>query len=85
MFIPIWLFFLITGLFMAVFVIIWAVKTRQFEDQDRARYIPLRGLSEEELKKDPPRINATLIGNLVVLASGIVTIGLTFYIVVKTI
>ena len=84
MFIPIWLFFLVTGLLMAVFVIIWAVKTRQFEDQDRARYIPLRGLSDEELKKESPRLNATLIGNVVVLASGILAIGLTFYIVVKT-
>ena len=53
MFIPLWLIFLASGLIMAVFAVVWGMRTKQFEDQDRARYLPLAGLTADELKAKP--------------------------------
>jgi nitrogen fixation-related uncharacterized protein len=53
MFIPLWLTFLLSGLVMTVFAVIWGMRTRQFEDQDRARFLPLVGLTAEELASQP--------------------------------
>ena len=55
MFVPVWLTFLATGLAMAVGTVVWAVSTRQFEDQDRARFIPLLGLEGDGLAARTPR------------------------------
>ena len=54
MFVPVWLIFFGTGTLMAVCTVAWSIKTRQFDDQDRARYLPFSGLSPEELKEKPP-------------------------------
>ncbi|MBW2276998.1 MAG: hypothetical protein JRF63_05860 [Deltaproteobacteria bacterium] len=55
MFVPLWAIFLVTGLTMAVITVIWAIRTRQFEEQQRARFIPLAGISDEELRARPVR------------------------------
>lgn len=55
MFVPVWLVFFASGLAMAVFTIVWAVRSRQFDDQQRARFIPLYGLSSAELSRKPER------------------------------
>lgn len=55
MFVPLWLIFLSSGLIMAVFTVHWASRTRQFEDQHRARYLPLVGLSREEMLYTPKK------------------------------
>jgi len=47
--------YLITGSIFAVFVITWALRTRQFDDQERARFLALRDLSPDELSNPPPR------------------------------
>lgn len=44
MFVPLWMIFLLSGTALAVATIVWAVRAQQFEDQDRARYLPLAGL-----------------------------------------
>lgn len=56
MFIPLWLFYLLSGTIMAVVTLVWAVRNRQFEDQDRARFIPLAGLTPEELSAPQPPV-----------------------------
>ena len=53
MFVPLWLIFLVSGLAMAVFAVVWGMRTRQFEDQDRARFLPLVGLTTDELNRQP--------------------------------
>ena len=53
MFVPLWLVFLSSGLLMAVITVVWAIRKRQFEDQGRARYIPLAGLSAAECEARP--------------------------------
>jgi nitrogen fixation-related uncharacterized protein len=53
MFVPLWLIFLVSGLAMSIFAVVWGIRSRQFEDQDRARYLPLVGLTSEELAAQP--------------------------------
>ncbi|HEX7598870.1 MAG TPA: cbb3-type cytochrome oxidase assembly protein CcoS [Polyangia bacterium] len=71
MFIPLWLIFLASGTAMAVFSLMWAIRSRQFDDQDRARYIPLQGLTLAELAAPPPpRRRAGRVGIAIIVASG---------------
>jgi nitrogen fixation-related uncharacterized protein len=44
------LVYLLGGVVFAVFVISWALSTKQFRDQDRARFLPLRDLSAAQLE-----------------------------------
>ena len=53
MFVPLWIIFLFTGLLMAVFAVTWGIRGRQFDDQDRARFLPLVGLAAEEIERTP--------------------------------
>jgi cbb3-type cytochrome oxidase maturation protein len=71
MFIPLWLTFVASGTVMAVFTLMWAIRSRQFDDQDRARYIPLQGLSAAELAAPaPPRRRAGRMGIALIVVSG---------------
>jgi nitrogen fixation-related uncharacterized protein len=54
MFIPIWLIFFASGMIMAICTVAWGIKTRQFEDQDRARYLSMADLSKNDLDHPPP-------------------------------
>jgi nitrogen fixation-related uncharacterized protein len=55
MFVPLWVTFFTSGLLIAVFTIIWAMRSGQFEDQQRARFLPLVGLSAEEMAPAPEK------------------------------
>ena len=55
MFVPFWLIFLTTGLIMAVVAVVWGIRTRQFDNQDRARFIPLAGLDRGEISAGDPK------------------------------
>ena len=48
MFIPVWIIFLFTGLVMAIFAVTWGIRARQFDDQQRARFLPLVGMDGAE-------------------------------------
>jgi len=71
MFIPLWLVYLFSGTIMAVLTLLWAARGRQFEDQDRARYIPLAGLTPAEL--NAPVRRAPKIARIAIF--GIVAVG----------
>ena len=82
MFIPTWLIFLFSGVLMTLLTLVWAVRTGQFEEQDRARFLPLHGLSPAELASPPPgRRTASFYANLAVLAAGGLAVTLTLYLV----
>ena len=49
MFVPVWVIFLFTGLVMAVFAVTWGIRSRQFDDQQRARFLPLVGMDRGEI------------------------------------
>ena len=53
MFVPVWLIFLFSGTVMAILVLAWGIKNKQFDDQDRAKYLPLAGLPAHELANPP--------------------------------
>lgn len=63
--------YLIGGGSFALFVIFWALKSRQFQDQDRAKWLPLKDLTDEELANPPKkRVTASVAMIFVVLAAG---------------
>lgn len=41
MFLQFWILFMIVGLTVSMWVFYWAVRKGQFEEQDRAKYLPL--------------------------------------------
>ena len=51
-FVPLWLIFLASGLVISVLALLWASRTRQFEQQDRARFLPLHGLEARAYARD---------------------------------
>ena len=64
-FLLIWIGFLLLMIIALGAVFAWAIRTRQFSNQDRARYLPLEsGIPEEadsqakDLRPDPPRSTA---------------------------
>lgn len=84
MFIPLWLFYLFTGTLMAVLTLFWAVRSRQFDDQERARYIPLAALTPAEL--DAPARRAPTSARVAIgaiLAVGISALILTLIVVLR--
>ena len=84
MFLRTWLVFLISGVLFASLAVLWAVRSRQFEETDRARYIPLRDLGPEPLTVvSVPRRRLFLFGNLAVLLSGALAILLTLVLVLR--
>ena len=76
MFVPLWLIFLVSGLSMAVLTVVWAIRSRQFEDQGRARFLPLAGLSAKECEARPRRSHrAEIAGVWALLLVGSAAIG----------
>ena len=76
MFVPFWLIFLMSGLIMAVFSVAWGIRTRQFDDQERARFLPLTGLPRiERAHAKKKAFKAEHAAICVILLIGITTIG----------
>ena len=53
----IWILFTAIGLAAMIAALVWAVRSRQFSDQERARHLPLEsGIPPDEEKRDaaPP-------------------------------
>ena len=83
MFLPVWLIFLGTGLAMAVLTVLWAMRTRQFDDQDRARFLPLKGADSLELVPVArPMVVANRLGMWTLLGLGLISIAATILVVV---
>ncbi len=83
-FVHLWLIFLSTGSAMAVFAVVWAIRRRQFDDQDRARYLPLVDLPGDAGGDRPPiRRGASLYALLGILAMGLVVLAVTLTVVLR--
>jgi len=74
MFVPLWLVFMGSGLVMAVVTVLWAIESGQFEDQDRARFLPLSGLTAGEMSRAPRRDRASTAGMTAIFVVGGVAI-----------
>ena len=84
MFIPVWLIFLFTGTVMAVAFLVWSIRSHQYDDQDRARYLPLNTLDPDELAKQPPiRHGAGFYALIFIFILGIGSVIITLLVVLK--
>ncbi len=74
-FIRFWMGFTVVGLAATVGILYWALKARQFGEPDRAAYIPLGGVPEEEPIETNPRqgrVLAAILGlGIAVLAASV--------------
>lgn len=76
MFVPLWIIFLATGLIMAVFSVAWGIRGKQFDDQDRARFLPLVDMPRHEMTRSAAKVfKAEHAAVAVMLFVGIATIG----------
>jgi nitrogen fixation-related uncharacterized protein len=78
-----WIVYATLGLLAAVAVFIWAIKSGQFAEQDRARFLPLR---DDPLLPDKPEnsaLNPVVVGLAVVLLIGVSVIGLVLIISIR--
>lgn len=74
MFVAFWLFFLASGLVLAAGTVAWGIRSRQFEEQDRARYLPLSDLSAEDYARPiaaGARTSARLVTGTLLVAGGL--------------
>jgi cbb3-type cytochrome oxidase maturation protein len=55
----VWVTFTVVALVGIMAVFLWAVRSRQFSDQDRARYLPLRSGTAPD---DEPAADAASVG-----------------------
>jgi cbb3-type cytochrome oxidase maturation protein len=46
MYLPYFIAYMLSGFVLSLVVLVWALKNRQFRDQQRARYLPLAGEAE---------------------------------------
>ncbi len=84
MFVPLWLIFLTTGTIMAIVAVVGGIRHRQFDDQERARYLPLAGLTAEEMSRQPPiRRGASFWALMVIFLTGLVVMTMTIITVVR--
>jgi nitrogen fixation-related uncharacterized protein len=78
-----WIVYATLGLLAAAAIFIWAVKSGQFAEQDRARFIPLR---DDPIFADKPEnspLNPVVVGLAVVLFIGLCIIGMVLIVSIR--
>jgi cbb3-type cytochrome oxidase maturation protein len=66
-----WIFLVVSGVAASLLVFFWGMKTGQFADQARARYLPLAGETAASPLKDPAKLSAEVYVLLFVVGLGI--------------
>lgn len=69
MYFPWWIVLVALSLYVSVMAFVWGLKSGQFADQNRARYLPLRGEPLPSYPRGRPRMTAeayVLLGILVI-------------------
>jgi cbb3-type cytochrome oxidase maturation protein len=78
-----WLMLIAVGVGASIGVFVWALKTGQFTDQQRARYLPLQNEQLELPQAQSPRLPAEVYALILIVILGIIcfisTITLTIY------
>lgn len=70
-----WIVLTATGIGVSIVVFIWAIKSGQFADQGRARYLPLSVGSPDPPADKPSRLSAEVYVLIFILAMGFVALG----------
>jgi hypothetical protein len=78
---PFWAFLIALSLWASLGGFLWAHKHRQFKEQDRARYLPLRGEAGPVFVRPARGVGVAAIAMLAVLAVGIAGLIMTVAVV----
>jgi cbb3-type cytochrome oxidase maturation protein len=70
MYFPYFIAYILIGLTISLALFFWGLRNGQFQDQQRARFLPLRGEMDEAPPADMSRIGRWEVYGLFVLASG---------------
>ena len=70
-----WIVLTATGIGVSIAVFIWAIKSGQFSDQGRARYLPLSVENPVPPADKPSRLPAEVYALVFILAMGFVAMG----------
>ena len=65
-----WIFLVVSGLAVSFLVFFWGIKTGQFTDQGRARYLPLIGETTSSPLKNPAKLSSAVYVLIFVLGLG---------------
>ncbi len=79
-----WVLLIVASVWVSLAGFLWAFKNGQFSDQDRARYLPLRGEVLSAPVKDPAKISREVyvllaLAGAVVLLLAAVLVGILAY------
>ena len=78
-----WILLIAAGLLASMGVFFWALRSGQFSDQERARYLPLSDRSSQPSVANPSKLSKEVYALLFALALGLAgmlgTVLLTFY------
>ena len=66
-----WIFLVVSGLAVSFLVFFWGMKTGQFSDQGRARYLPLTGEMSTSPLKNPGKLSTEVYVLLFVIGLGL--------------
>ena len=72
-----WITLTVIGILASIIVFFWALRTGQFSDQGRARYLPFRGERTLPVAKNPGKTSIEVYALLVVLGVGLLGLGVT--------
>jgi cbb3-type cytochrome oxidase maturation protein len=72
-----WLTLIAVGVGVSIIVFIWALKTGQFADQTRARYLPLTDDAAAPSLAQPQRLPSEVYVLMVILVMGLISIAST--------
>ena len=72
-----WVTLTVIGILASIIVFFWALRTGQFSDQGRARYLPFRGEQTLPVVINPGKTSIEVYALLVVLGIGLLGLGVT--------
>lgn len=74
---PFWVLLVVLSLLASLGGFLWAYRHRQFSDQERARYLPLRGETGSESCRPGQRISGEVVAMAAVFGIGVAGLLLT--------
>lgn len=85
MFYVAWIILIITGVGGSIITLLWALRSGQFADQGRARYLPLRDDFPLPAVKDPAKLTPEVWVLLIVIGIGLLSLAGTLALTVASI
>ncbi len=78
-----WICLTASGILVGIVVFLWALKTGQFSDQARARYLPLRDDFPRARVENPSRPTGEVYALLFVIAIGLTAMAATVILTIR--